>query len=416
MSARRVGGPFRPRRGVAVADFCLQAAAGEVTCLRDLLQTGPVLVWFYRGHWCEDSRRALAQLRDHHAALRAQGVQVLAVSPDSQVEAARLSAGLDLPFVLLCDPDRRVARAFGVASGQETRPGAFLLDRGGRLRWSHAAHDPADQPRLDEVRDVLEGPATLAVHAPSDVLTPAVAAVVVVGLTLLGLLAALAHRELLAWDAPLRHDLQGVSAAWFEAAMRAASRLGSRSLIAGLTVILAVAAWPRCRQLAVVLVGSFPAAAALELVLKAVVDRPRPTAATGFGNSFPSGHVLAAVAFWGLVPAWVYLLTRRRWAWSLSVAAVAPGLVAVGVSRVYLGQHWPSDVVGGYLAGAVFLLAAEWSLRRPTTRLRCEACDLHPLRGPPLAAPETRLPGSAQAGAGLGAEGAEAPAERAGAR
>jgi undecaprenyl-diphosphatase len=139
-------------------------------------------------------------------------------------------------------------------------------------------------------------------------------------------------------------------------------------------------AWSRCRQLAAVLGAAFPAGLALELFLKAVVDRPRPVLAAGFGSSFPSGHVLAAAAFWGLVPPWVYLVTRRRWAWAASAGFAGLVLVMVGLSRVHVGAHWPSDVVAGYLGGAVFLLAAEWAVRRPSRALACEACDLHPLR------------------------------------
>ena len=103
--------------------------------------------------------------------------------------------------------------------------------------------------------------------------------------------------------------------------------------------------------------------------------------ANGFGSSFPSGHVLAAAAFWGLVPPWTFLVTRRRLLWAASTVAVAVIVVSVGLSRVYVGAHWPSDVVGGYVGGALFLLAAEWAVRRPSKVLHCATCDLHPLHG-----------------------------------
>jgi undecaprenyl-diphosphatase len=195
-----------------------------------------------------------------------------------------------------------------------------------------------------------------------------------------GVLARLANQNLLIRDVPVREAVRDVDAGWFASLMRGASQLGSRWLIAALTVLMVAIAWRRCRQLAVVLIVAFPAALALELLLKAVVDRPRPALAGGFGSSFPSGHVLAAGAFWGLVPPWVYLVARRRWAWAASAGWVGLVLIAVGLSRVYVGAHWPSDVLGGYLGGAIFLVAAEWAVRRPSQVLRCEACDLHPLR------------------------------------
>ena len=215
---------------------------------------------------------------------------------------------------------------------------------------------------------------------PSDVLTPTVATLTIGVFIALGLLAAFADGNLLSWDEPVRDAIRGVDAAWAEDSMRWGTKLGSRGLIAALTIPAAVIAWWRCRQVALVLVLAFIAALGIELLLKELVARPRPFGAHGFGHSFPSGHVLAATAFWGLVPPWAYLVTRRRWLWLLAVIAAAASIAIVGVSRVYLGAHWPSDVVGGYLGGAIFLLIAEWGLRQPFQRLGCEACEFHPLR------------------------------------
>lgn len=306
---------------------------------------------------------------------------MVAVSPDPAAESRGLAADLDLPFPLLSDAGRRVAATFGLTRGDDVLPAAFLLDRRGRVQWVAVGRGPADQPSPRAALAVLSEPHPLPVPAPSTVLTPVVATVTAVVFLLLGLLAALVNHHLLAGDVPVRDAIRNVDAAWFGSVMRATTRLGSRWLIAGLTIPMVAVAWRRCRQLAMVLAGAFPAGLALELLLKAVVDRPRPALAGGFGASFPSGHVLAAAAFWGLIPAWIYLVTRRRWAWAASAALSGLALAGVGLSRVYLGHHWPSDVVGGYLVGAVFLLAAEWAVRRPWPALGCDACDLHPLRG-----------------------------------
>jgi membrane-associated phospholipid phosphatase len=100
--------------------------------------------------------------------------------------------------------------------------------------------------------------------------------------------------------------------------------------------------------------------------LKLAVNRPRPTPdlVRVFhdepGNSFPSGHAFFAIAFWGFL---AYLALTRLERRSLRVLAFSGSLVMIlwiGVSRVYLGAHWPSDVLGGYIFGALFLMGLIW--------------------------------------------------------
>jgi undecaprenyl-diphosphatase len=110
--------------------------------------------------------------------------------------------------------------------------------------------------------------------------------------------------------------------------------------------------------------------------LKLLVDRPRPlppavrvTVASLGGSSFPSGHVLGYVGVYGFAAHLANSLVRPTWPRRVLLAP-AVGLIAlVGPSRVYLGHHWPTDVVASYLLGFAWLTGLT-ALHR---RLRGEA-------------------------------------------
>jgi membrane-associated phospholipid phosphatase len=115
--------------------------------------------------------------------------------------------------------------------------------------------------------------------------------------------------------------------------------------------------------------------------LKLVVNRPRPTPdlvhvfQTESGNSFPSGHAFLAIVFWGLL---AYLALARLQRRSLHVLVLSVSVViilCVGASRVYLGAHWPSDVMGGYVVGALFLTGLIWLDRKWKPRVETGSPD-----------------------------------------
>ncbi len=104
---------------------------------------------------------------------------------------------------------------------------------------------------------------------------------------------------------------------------------------------------------------------ALVWLVKNVVhrSRPEPVNAIAFESSysFPSGHAFAGFVFYGLVCALLLPSTRRR-ARPLLIFAAAALVGAIGFSRVYLGVHWPSDILASYAAGAAWLSAASTAL------------------------------------------------------
>jgi undecaprenyl-diphosphatase len=96
---------------------------------------------------------------------------------------------------------------------------------------------------------------------------------------------------------------------------------------------------------------------------KALTNRPRPPASLLTSSAFPSGHATAAVAVWGTIAIVVGLGRSRRAKVLLLIAAKLIAL-AVGVSRVILGVHWPTDVIAGWALGAALLAALSLAIPR----------------------------------------------------
>ncbi len=100
----------------------------------------------------------------------------------------------------------------------------------------------------------------------------------------------------------------------------------------------------------------------VNVLVKDWIRRPRPTIdlVNVFGilnsYSFPSGHVMFYVGFYGFLWFLVYTLLKRSWRRTLLLIFLGSLIALVGFSRIYLGQHWPSDVLGAYLLGGLTLV------------------------------------------------------------
>ncbi len=108
----------------------------------------------------------------------------------------------------------------------------------------------------------------------------------------------------------------------------------------------------------------------LNSLLKLAVDRPRPgpdlvrAIGTAAESSFPSGHAFLAIVFWGFLAYLAYTHLKAPGLRPLALFISVAMILLVGASRVYLGAHWPSDVLGGYVAGSVCLVLLIWVERR----------------------------------------------------
>ena len=168
---------------------------------------------------------------------------------------------------------------------------------------------------------------------------------------------------------------------WFEEAVRDVTSLGGTSLIVLITATVAgFLAMSGTRHAAVLMVVSVSSGAMLMSFLKQVFARTRPDlvehSARVFTESFPSGHAtLSAITYLTMGALLARVQTRRTLkAYSLGVAITLT--VLVGVSRVYLGVHWPTDVLAGWCLGAAWAitcwLVAAWLQRRGDVERRIE--------------------------------------------
>ncbi len=168
--------------------------------------------------------------------------------------------------------------------------------------------------------------------------------------------------EIMAFDrAAIALMVDHVRTAWLTPVMKAVSFVVTPVPLVALIFAIGIGSRARGHRgmgvfCAVNLIGS----TVLNQVLKFAIQRPRPDVALRLvdigGFSFPSGHSMAAMAFFGLLAwlTWRYVDDPRRRAVLCSLLCIM--IAAVGFSRVYLGVHYASDVVGGFCASIIWLV------------------------------------------------------------
>lgn len=211
------------------------------------------------------------------------------------------------------------------------------------------------------------------------------------GLVILSLFAR--RTDLFPGDMTITRELQKRRWPWLRSFFYSISEIGFPKWAVPQTVGLAAIFYAlrfRLEALFILLTGS---STLLNAIVKRVIKRPRPTqervSVVRVINepSFPSGHVMHYVNFYGLL---IYLLSSNWRSGRLRniLIAICTGLIlCIGPSRIYLGAHWPSDVLAGYLYGSM------WFVGLMTLYLRVKAW-VHPKSGKSPKGVETlRQPG-----------------------
>ena len=166
-----------------------------------------------------------------------------------------------------------------------------------------------------------------------------------------------------AWATPFLH---GIRSPLLDAVMNGLTALGSTVVVLPILLVSLVALYLKRRYgamlfLATALGGSL----VIDFTMKLIFERPRPKldyAAVLPDYSFPSGHAMNGVAFYVSIALILWNVFGRRVGVVSTIVAVALA-IGIGVSRIYLGFHYFTDVVGGWLAGTVWLLVVGAAFR-----------------------------------------------------
>ncbi len=162
-------------------------------------------------------------------------------------------------------------------------------------------------------------------------------------------------------DVQVARMIQKPRAEFYSMLMSAVSQLGWRWPSVGIRSTMSLLMWlAGFRMESAFTLGTWSGDIVSALIKLSVV-RPRPTrelvrvVSELKEFSFPSGHVVHYVTFYGFLFYLVYIHLKQRWFRTALLTLLAGVILLVGPSRVYMGHHWPSDVAGAYLVGTLWL-------------------------------------------------------------
>jgi membrane-associated phospholipid phosphatase len=164
------------------------------------------------------------------------------------------------------------------------------------------------------------------------------------------------------FDVTITSALQTFHPGWFDALMYSLSWIGFTPQAGIISVLVFLFLYVSgLKWETVVSAGSFIGSTSLVQIIKSLVDRPRPAielvhvARQLPSYSFPSGHVMYFITFLGFLMFLAYTLLKPSWWRTVLLVMLVAMIATIGISRIYEGQHWASDVVAAYLLGSVWL-------------------------------------------------------------
>ena len=139
--------------------------------------------------------------------------------------------------------------------------------------------------------------------------------------------------------------------------MKIITFLGSALSIILLTVLLIIVVKGKRNKILILI--NVIVTTLLNQLLKRILHRPRPTEfriIEETGYSFPSGHSMVSMAFYGYLIYLIYKYVKNKYVKCISIVLLSILICTIGVSRIYLGVHYTSDVLGGFLVSISYLI------------------------------------------------------------
>jgi len=187
--------------------------------------------------------------------------------------------------------------------------------------------------------------------------------IICVGLAVLfsNLAAAIGNESMEHFDLAVINFVQGMEMPWLTPIMKVFTWIGSGYVVAPITIIAFILLFfiYRYRQQAFLLVTVILGTVILNSLLKIYFKRDRPEIyrildATGF--SFPSGHTMMAFSLYTIIAYILWRNIRTTLNHILLILFTTFMIIMISTSRIYLGVHYPSDIVGGFMVSALWLI------------------------------------------------------------
>ena len=135
------------------------------------------------------------------------------------------------------------------------------------------------------------------------------------------------------------------------------TNFGGALVLIGTTIVLVISI--KNRRIGLSIIANLGIITGLNLLLKQIVQRPRPTEyriVNETGYSFPSGHSMVSMAFYGFLIYLIYKYVKNQYLKIGLITFLSILIISIGISRIYLGVHYTSDVMAGFCISVSYLV------------------------------------------------------------